>query len=59
MRLEEYWGVGPKTAEQLTSTLGESRARAAIESADVRALTEAGLSRGRATALLRRADVRP
>jgi hypothetical protein len=56
MRLQEYWGVGPKTAEQLTSTLGGAGAVAAIESADVRALTDAGLSRGRATAILRRAE---
>jgi hypothetical protein len=56
MRLQEYWGVGPKTAEQLASTLGEPAAIAAIESADVHALTEAGLSRGRATAILRRAE---
>ncbi|MFB6353512.1 MAG: DNA mismatch repair protein, partial [Halobacteriales archaeon] len=56
MRLQEYWGVGPKTAEQLTDTLGETAAIRAIESADVRALTDAGLSRGRATAILRRAE---
>jgi len=55
MRLEEYWGVGPKTREQLESTIGRERAIRAIESADVRALTEAGLSRGRATRILRRA----
>ncbi|MDZ7702612.1 MAG: DNA mismatch repair protein [Halobacteriales archaeon] len=56
MRLQEYWGVGPKTAAQLVDALGEPAAVAAIESADVRALTEAGLSRGRATAILRRAE---
>jgi len=56
MRLEEFWGVGPKTAERLASALGEGAAIAAIEGADVRALTEAGLSRGRATAILRRAE---
>ena len=55
MQLEEYWGVGPKTRERLQDALGTEGAVRAIESADVRALTEAGLSRGRATAILRRA----
>ncbi len=55
MRLQEYWGVGPKTAEQLTSTIGTEAAIDAIESGDIRALTNAGLSRGRVTAILRRA----
>ncbi|WP_129116827.1 DNA mismatch repair protein [Halegenticoccus tardaugens] len=56
MRLEEYWGVGPKTSERLRESLGAERAVEAIESADVRALTEAGISRGRATRILRRAN---
>jgi hypothetical protein len=56
MRLEDYWGVGPKTSERLRETLGVDRAVAAIESADIRALTEAGISRGRATRILRRAN---
>ncbi len=55
MRLEEYWGVGPKTREQLASTIGTEAAIRAIEAADVRTLTEAGLSRGRATRILRHA----
>ena len=55
MGLESYWGVGPKTRELLQEALGTEEARHAIESADVRALTDAGLSRGRATAILRRA----
>ncbi|WP_255167812.1 MutS-related protein [Natrononativus amylolyticus] len=55
MRLEEYWGVGPKTRETLVDELGAERAAAAIESGDVRALSEAGLPRGRATRILRRA----
>src|SRR6056297_1729266 len=55
MRLEEYWGIGPKTSELLTEELGVERAIAAIESADTRTLTTAGLSRGRATRILRRA----
>ncbi|MBX0303804.1 MutS-related protein [Haloarcula salinisoli] len=55
MRLEEYWGIGPKTSELLTEELGVERAIAAIESADTRTLTSAGLSRGRATRILRRA----
>ncbi|AFZ73284.1 MutS-related protein [Natronobacterium gregoryi] len=55
MRLEDYWGVGPKTQETLVADLGEERAIQAIENGDVRALTGAGLSRGRATSILRRA----
>jgi DNA mismatch repair protein MutS2 len=55
MQLEEYWGVGPKTRERLESTIGTEAAVQAIEGTDVRALTEAGLSRGRATRILRRA----
>ncbi|MFC7187036.1 MutS-related protein [Halorubrum yunnanense] len=56
MRLEDYWGIGPKTSERLVSGLGTSRAVEAIESADVRALVDAGLHRGRATRILRRAN---
>ncbi|MFC3478283.1 MutS-related protein [Halobacterium litoreum] len=56
MRLEEYWGVGPKTAERLETELGVPDAVDAIESADVRALVDAGISRGRATRILRRAN---
>ncbi|WP_336034996.1 DNA mismatch repair protein [Halobacterium yunchengense] len=56
MRLEEYWGVGPKTADRLESELGVAAAVDAIESADVRALVDAGISRGRATRILRRAN---
>ncbi len=55
MRLEEYWGVGPKTRETLAAELGTERAINAIERGDVRALTDAGLPRGRATRILRRA----
>jgi hypothetical protein len=56
MRLEEYWGVGPKTRERLEAELGTERAVEAIESGEVRALVAAGLSRGRATRILRRAN---
>ncbi|WP_435064745.1 MutS-related protein [Halobaculum sp. EA56] len=56
MRLEQYWGVGPKTAGTLRESLGEEAAIAAIESADVRALVDAGVPRGRATRVLRRAN---
>lgn len=56
MRLEDYWGVGPKTSELLEAELGVERAIRAIESSDVRALTNAGLSRGRATRILRQAN---
>ncbi|ESP88084.1 DNA mismatch repair protein, muts family [Candidatus Halobonum tyrrellensis] len=56
MRLEDYWGIGPKTAATLREALGEERAVAAIESADVRALVDAGVTRGRATRVLRRAN---
>jgi hypothetical protein len=55
MRLEEYWGVGPKTRELLAESLGVEAAIDAIERGDVRALTEAGLPRGRATRVLRHA----
>ncbi len=55
MRLEEYWGVGPKTREALVDEIGVERAVTAIESGDVRTLAEAGLPRGRATRILRRA----
>ena len=54
-RLQEYWGVGPKTAALLRESVGASEAVEAIESADVRTLTEAGLSGGRATRIVRRA----
>jgi len=56
MRLQDYWGIGPKTSERLTTALGTDRAVAAVESADVRALVDAGLHRGRATRILRRAN---
>jgi hypothetical protein len=56
MRLEEYWGVGPKTSNRLARALGHEDAVAAIESGNSRALVEAGLSRGRATQILRRAN---
>ncbi|ELY80298.1 MutS-related protein [Natrinema pallidum] len=55
MRLEEYWGVGPKTRATLVDELGRTAAIRAIESGDVRALSDAGLARGRATRILRRA----
>ena len=53
MRLEEYWGVGPKTSTQLETTLGTEGAITAIESMDIAALVDAGLPRGRATRILR------
>jgi DNA mismatch repair protein MutS2 len=56
MRLEEYWGVGPKTKAVLADSIGEAAAIEAIESADSRALMDAGLGRGRATRILRRAN---
>jgi len=56
MRLEAYWGVGPKTADLLRESLGESAAIAAIEAADIRTLAEAGVPRGRAVRILRRAN---
>ncbi|MWG32926.1 MutS-related protein [Halomarina oriensis] len=54
MRLEDYWGVGPKTAALLREELGEERAIEAIEAADGRTLVAAGLPSGRATRILRR-----
>jgi len=59
MRLEDYWGVGPKTSELLAEALGVETAVEAIENGDVRTLTEAGLSRGRATRILRRVESGP
>ncbi|SDM75477.1 DNA mismatch repair protein, MutS family [Halogranum gelatinilyticum] len=56
MRLEDYWGVGPKTKTRLTDALGTEAAIDAIESADLRALADAGITRGRATRILRRAN---
>jgi hypothetical protein len=56
MRLEDYWGVGPKTSELLRSELGVDAALDAIESADVRTLVDAGVPRGRAVRILRRAN---
>jgi len=53
MRLEEYWGIGPKTSELLTEELGVEAAREAIESSDIGTLVDAGLPRGRATRILR------
>jgi hypothetical protein len=55
MRLEEYWGVGPKTRALLVEELGVDAAIDAIEAGDVRALVDAGVPRGRATRILRRA----
>ena len=55
MRLEEYWGIGPKTRDLLADRLGVEAALEAIETADVRTLTDAGLPRGRATRILRHA----
>jgi hypothetical protein len=55
MDLEDYWGVGPKTRDRLEASLGTERAIEAIETADIPALTDAGLTRGRATRVLRRA----
>ncbi|WP_331235749.1 MutS-related protein [Natronorarus salvus] len=56
MRLVDYWGVGPKTASLLEESLGTDRAIEAIESADVRAMVDAGVPSGRATRVLRRAN---
>ncbi len=56
MRLEDYWGVGPKTSDLLETKLGVERAIQAIESNTVRVLSNAGLSRGRATQILRQAN---
>ena len=53
VRLDEYWGVGPKTSTQLETTLGTEGAITAIESTDTAALVDAGLPRGRATRILR------
>ena len=56
MRLEEFWGIGPKTAALLRESIGEPDAIAAIENADIRTLAAAGVPRGRAVRILRRAS---
>jgi hypothetical protein len=56
MRLEDYWGVGPKTTELLRESIGVERALDAIENANIRALVDAGIPRGRAVRILRRAN---
>jgi len=56
MRLEDYWGVGPKTSEKLRESIGVERALEAIEGANIRALADAGIPRGRAVRILRRAN---
>ena len=55
MRLDEYWGVGPKTRGLLSEQLGVEAAVEAIESGDAATLVDAGLPRGRATRILRHA----
>jgi DNA mismatch repair protein MutS2 len=55
MQLEDYWGIGPKTATVLREELGEPAAIDAIEAADSRPLVRAGVNRGRVTRILRRA----
>ena len=55
MRLDDYWGVGPKTRRLLTEQLGVEAAVEAIESGDVATLVDAGLPGGRATRILRHA----
>ena len=56
MRLEDYWGVGPKTSEKLRESIGVERALEAIEGANIRVLADAGIPRGRAVRILRRAN---
>ena len=55
MRLEDYWGIGPKTRDLLAEELGVDAAIEAVESGDVRTLVDAGIPRGRATRILRHA----
>jgi hypothetical protein len=55
MRLDDYWGVGPKTRRLLTEQLGVEAAIEAVESGDVATLVDAGLPQGRATRILRHA----
>ncbi|MEF8785709.1 MAG: DNA mismatch repair protein [Haloarculaceae archaeon] len=55
MRLEDYWGIGPKTRDLLAEELGVDAAIEAVETGDVRTLVDAGIPRGRATRILRHA----
>ncbi|GAA0232194.1 hypothetical protein GCM10009000_054460 [Halobacterium noricense] len=48
--------MGPKTSDLLETELGVERAIQAIEASNVRVLSNAGLSRGRATRILRQAN---
>ena len=56
MQLEDYWGVGPKTSQRLSESIGVEAAVEAIENADIRAIADAGIPRGRAVRILRRAN---
>ncbi|MFP4218615.1 MAG: MutS-related protein [Salinarchaeum sp.] len=56
MDLESYWGIGPKTRATLESSIGAEAAAAAIDAGDLRTLVGAGVDRGRATRILRRAN---
>jgi hypothetical protein len=55
MRLEDYWGVGPKTKATLEASLGTEAAIRAVEAGDLRALVDAGLTESRAATIIRRA----
>jgi hypothetical protein len=55
MRLEDYWGIGPKTRDLLAEELGVDAAIEAVETGDVRTLVNAGIPRGRATRIFRHA----
>jgi hypothetical protein len=55
LHLEDYWGVGPKTSATLADELGVETAVEAIEARQLRPLVDAGVDRGRATRILRRA----
>ncbi|MEF8773835.1 MAG: DNA mismatch repair protein [Halobacteriales archaeon] len=55
MRLEAYWGVGPKSKATLESSLGTAEAVEAIESGDLGRLVDAGLAESRAARIIRRA----
>ena len=56
MRLDDYWGVGPKTRDLLEESMGVKRAVEVIENANIRALVDAGIPRGRVVRILRRAN---
>lgn len=58
MRLDDYWGVGPKTRQLLTAGLGVEAAAGAIESGDARRLVANATGRAEGSGYEHLADAR-